>query len=103
MVLGTWTDAALAGGAQRIFQEIEDTTTFATTTGNVVTPTHALAYRFIADVLAAAALDEYDWDARNESMDTSGDWYLGDPELNGYLDAFPRVRQNCNETPRIGL
>jgi hypothetical protein len=103
VVLGTWTDAALPGGAQRITRKIEDTTTFTTTRANVATPTHALAYRFIADALAVAAHDQHDWDARNEFIDSSGDWYLGDPELNGYVDAFPRVRHDFSETPRIGL
>jgi hypothetical protein len=103
VVLGTWTDAALPGGARLITRKIEDTTAFTTSRETAPVPTHALAYRFIADVLAAAAHDAYDWDARNEFMDSSGDWYLGDPEVNGYIDGFPRVRRDFSKTPRIGL
>ncbi len=63
----------------------------------------ALAYRFIATALAVAVNDRHLWDARNEFIDSSGDWWPGDPETNGYLTEFPQVREDYRSTPVLEI
>lgn len=101
-IVGTWSDVLGTQNAHRVVKQIEAAAQLSLSGTAPKSTKRTLAYRFIACVLNAALNDRHDWDARNESFDSSG-LYPGSRNLNNFLKDFPDVRGDLATTPRIGL
>lgn len=102
--IGTWSEALSAQNSHDVVKRIERIAQLSTKKKAPASTPRALAYRFIATLLAATANDRHAWDARNDFIDSSGDdWCPGDPEVHGFTDGFPKVREDFASTPKIGL
>jgi len=100
----TWAEAMSTQSPRLVVDEIEAVAGLRPPVEVAPTTPRVLAYQFIAAALATTVNDECVWDARNEFIDSSADWGLGDPEdLNGYLANFPEALRDLESTPRIGL
>lgn len=102
-LIGTWADAFSARSPHAVIKQIEDVAQLNALTKAPSSTPRALAYRFIATLLTMAVNDRHHWDARNEFIDSSGDWWPGDPEINGFTDAFPEAQRDFAFTPEIGV
>lgn len=102
-LIGTWADALSARSPHAVIKQIEDVAQLNALTKAPSSTPRALAYRFIATLLTTAVNDRHHWDARNEFIDSSRDWWPGDPEINGFMDAFPEVQHDFASTPEIGI
>ncbi|WP_435526066.1 TY-Chap2 family putative peptide chaperone [Curtobacterium oceanosedimentum] len=83
--VATWTDAVTANGPHDLVKLLEEASGHEMHGQAPPTTPRTLAYRFISGVLTALVNSRYEWDARNEFVDSSGD----DAELQGYLRGFP--------------
>ena len=89
--------------AELAVDEDEDVAQLGSTTKAPASSPRSLAYRFIASLLTVTVNDRHVWDARNEFIDSSGDWWPGDHEVNHFTDVFPEVRRDFVFVPAIGL
>ena len=103
-VIGTWAAALSVQNPHEIVKRIEHAAKLAVSAKAPKSTSRALAYRFIATLLASTVNDRHLWDARNDFIDLSGgDWWPGDPEVHGFTDGFLGVREDFPSTPKIGL
>lgn len=102
-LIGTWADALSARNPHSVIKQIEDVAQLNTLAKAPPSTPRALAYRFIATLLTTTVNDRHSWDARNEFIDSSSDWWPGDPETNGFIDRFPEVHRDFSSTPELGL
>jgi hypothetical protein len=103
MMIGTWSDALSARSPHAVIKQIEDVAHLDVVVKAPSSTPRALAYRFIATLLTMTVNDRHSWDARNEFIDSSGDWWPGDAELHGFVEGFPEARRDFSSTPELGL
>lgn len=102
-LISTWSDALSASSPHAVVKHIEDVANLGSPAKAPSSTPRALAYRFIAVLLSMTVNDRHSWDARNEFIDSSGDWWPGSPEVHGFLEGFPDVRRDLPSTPKLGL
>lgn len=100
VLLGTWADLLAADDPHWMVKNIEDAARLRLAKKAPASTPRALSFRFISAALSATINDRHVWDARNEFIDSSSS-YPGSAEVNGYLDAFPAVRDDLRTTPSI--
>ncbi len=102
-MIGSWDEVLAAHDAHQHLRLIETEAGLGHPGKPPKSTSRALAYRFISTVLNTAVNDRSTWDARNEFIDSSGDWWEDTPELNGYLTQFPNALADLADAPPLGL
>jgi len=101
MVVASWEDALTTDDPHRLVKAVEASAGLGPS--SPATTERSIAYRFIATALAMTTHDRHRWDARNEFIDSSGDWWPGDPETHGFLSRYSAARADAGRAPGLGL
>jgi hypothetical protein len=97
--VATWADAVAANGPHDLVKRLEQASGHEMRRQAPPSTPRTLSYRFISGVLTGLVNSRYEWDARNEFLDSSGD----EAELRGYLRAFPAAVETRKSVPRLGI
>jgi hypothetical protein len=101
--IGSWADVMGAENPHAVVKRIETVAQLRTIAKAPPSTPRVLAYRFIATLLSATLNDRFQWDARNEFLDSSGVVGLNDSAGNGFLSAFPEALRDARAVSKVGL